>query len=226
MALAASPCGRGISLAGWGRYENDWVSEVAELRYKADITAGSLKVAESRVIADLLLRDSDRAMWKEAIGAENRLQTRSPVTATRLVSLIRPRLETMTPDLWALVRDGNQQEATHACLAAAVKRSRLLADFFELVLREQYQVFAERLTRQDWDVFVSDCQARDLQMKPWSDLTVARVRSSVFQILAQAGYVESTKNLRLQTVFVADSVVKYLKNHEEDGVLRCIQISA
>ncbi len=63
-------------------------------------------------------------------------------------------------------------------------------------------------------------------MKPWSDLTVARVRSSVFQILAQAGYVESTKNLRLQTVFVADSVVKYLKNHEEDGVLRCIQISA
>ena len=198
----------------------------APLKYRADLTAGSLKVAESRVIADLLLRDADRAAWKAAIETENRLQTRSPATAKRLVSLIRQRLETMTPDLWELVRDGNQQVATHACLAAAVKRSRLLADFFEVVLQEQYQVFAERVTKQHWEDFVADCQSRDPKMNEWSDLTITRLRSSVFQILAQAGYVESTKNLRLQTVFIADSVVKYLKNHEEDGVLRCIQISA
>ena len=31
----------------------------AALRYRADITAGSLKVAESRVIADLLLKQAD-----------------------------------------------------------------------------------------------------------------------------------------------------------------------
>jgi hypothetical protein len=31
------------------------------MRYKADITAGALKVAESRVIADLMLRGVDEA---------------------------------------------------------------------------------------------------------------------------------------------------------------------
>jgi hypothetical protein len=48
---------------------------VTEPRYKADLTAGPLKLPESRIIADLLL--------------------------------IRGRLETMGPDLWKMVRDGN-----------------------------------------------------------------------------------------------------------------------
>ena len=43
------------------------ITEVAEMRYKADITAGALKVPESRVIADLLLREVDAEGWKDAI---------------------------------------------------------------------------------------------------------------------------------------------------------------
>ena len=35
------------------------------LRYRADITAGSLKLPESRLIADLLLRQVDAEGWKE-----------------------------------------------------------------------------------------------------------------------------------------------------------------
>jgi hypothetical protein len=34
-------------------------AEVAEMRYKADIIAGALKLPESRIIADLLLRGAD-----------------------------------------------------------------------------------------------------------------------------------------------------------------------
>jgi hypothetical protein len=76
-----------------------------EHRYKADITAGALKLHESRVIADLLLRQVDAASWKHAIVTKNVLQARNPGTARRLTKLIRARLETMGPDLWALVRD-------------------------------------------------------------------------------------------------------------------------
>ncbi len=109
------------------------------MRYKADLTAGALKVAESRIIADLLLRGVDDAGWRRAIYDENVLQARSPKTAKRLRTLVRNRLETMTDALWRLVRDGTSDEATHACLAAAVKHSYLLGDFLDLVVREQYQ---------------------------------------------------------------------------------------
>ena len=37
---------------------------------------------------------------------------------------------TMRPDLWYLVRDGSKDTATHALLAAAIKHSPLLAEFW------------------------------------------------------------------------------------------------
>ena len=131
----------------------------------------------------------------------------------------------MTPELWKLVRDGSSTVATHACLAAAVKHSALLADFLGMVVKEQYRIFAERLTSQMWDDFVADCQNRDAESTGWRKSTVDRLRSSVFQILEQAGYIENTKTLRLQTVFIADEVVRFLKDNHEDRVLDCIQIT-
>jgi hypothetical protein len=63
------------------------------MRYRADITAGSLKVPESRIITDLLLQGVNETGWKEALYAQNVLQTRNPKTTKRLVLLLRGRLE-------------------------------------------------------------------------------------------------------------------------------------
>jgi Putative inner membrane protein (DUF1819) len=194
------------------------------MRYQADITAGALKVTESRRIADLLLQGTSETGWKEALYDQNILQTRHPATARRLALLLRGRLGLMDADLWKLVRDGSSLVATHACLAAAVKRSALLGDFLDLVLREQYQCYAEALSNKLWEEYIVDCQGRDPDMPRWSDSTIARLRSSVFQLLAQAGCVENTRTLRLQTVHIASQVLDYLMDHHEPYVLRCIQV--
>jgi hypothetical protein len=199
--------------------------EAAEMRYKADITAGALKLPESRIIADLLLRRVDAEHWKEEIERKNVLQTRNPATAKRLARLIRCRLETMGPDLWKLVRDGKGDVATHAVFAAAVKHSPLLGDFLRTVLGDQYRMFGEALSNKMWADYLEGCQERDPDMPLWNESTRRRLRSSVFQMLAQAGYLENTRNLKLRTVHVAEQVCRYLKaNHEED-VLRCIKVS-
>ena len=197
--------------------------------YSADLTAGSLKIAESRVVADLLLRGTESEGWKRAMLLENKLQSRTPATAKRLVRLIRNRLETMTPRLWMLIRDGHQIVATHACLAATIKQNRLVADFFELVLREQYRQFAVVLNRYLWNDFIDDCLIRhsvsvSTGRPVWTESTIRRMRSSMFQILEQAGYIENTKTLRLQNVHIAGEVVHYLQEHDESEVLRRIQL--
>lgn len=193
--------------------------------YKADITAGSLKVAESRVIADLLLKQADEDTWKAALGRDNMLLARSPATARRLTQLIRGRLETVGPDLWKLVRDGKGDVAIHAVFAAAVKHSQLLGDFLEIVVGEQYRLFSKSLTNSMWDDYLESCRERDPEMPQWNETTRRRLRSSVFQMLAQAGYIENTRSLKLQTVHVADQVLRYLKANKEDYVLRCIQVA-
>ena len=193
--------------------------------YRADLTAGSLKLPESRVIADLLLRGVDAREWRREIIERNVLQVRNPATARRLTRLIRGRLETMGPDLWTLVRTGSGPVAVQALLAAAVKHSDLLADFLVLVVGEQYRLFQPRLNPALFDSFLTGCRERDPQMPLWSETTCRRLRSSVFQILAQAGYLENTRTLRLQTVHLAPQVVQYLQLHHETAVLRCLQVA-
>lgn len=160
------------------------------MRYRADITAGSLagslKVAESRMIADLLLQGVDEKEWKNAILTQNILQARHPATSIRLARLIRSRLELMDAELWQLVRDGTSTVVSHALLAAAVKQSLLLGDFLDTVVREQYRLFHPTLSKQLWEEYLEDCRSRDPDMPQWNDSTKRRLRFSVFHVLAQA----------------------------------------
>lgn len=200
-------------------------AELTERHYGAELTAGSLKVPESRIIADLLLRGVAPVEWQETLYKQNALQTRNLETARRLGRLIRQRLELMNADLWRLVRDGSQTVATHACLAAAIKHSALLGDFLDLVVREQYRLFVSKLSPTLWEEYLNDCRGRDSVMPLWNDSTRGRLRSSVYQTLAQAGFLDSTRTLRLQPVHIASEVLGYLRDHREEYVLRCIQVS-
>jgi hypothetical protein len=201
------------------------MTKLAEMRYKADITAGALKLPESRLIADLLLRHVDAEGWKDAIVTKNVLQARNPATARRLTKLIRGRLETMGPELWTFVRDGKGNVANHAVFAAAVKHSPLLGDFLEIVVGEQYRLFYSVLSKKLWADYLEGCRERDSDMPQWNETTRRRLGSSVFQMLAQASYLENTRSLKLQTVHFAEPVLRYLKAHQEEYGLRCIQVA-
>src|SRR5437867_2164729 len=167
-----------------------------QTRYGAEMTAGGLKLRESRVVADLLLSGVDQDAWIAAIRDKNVLQARNRETAIRVGRLVRQRLETMDADLWKLVRDGNKAVATDALLAAAIKHSPLVGDFLDLVLREQFRLFAPKLTRAMWDEYLSGCRAREPEMPIWNESTRRRLRSSVFQSLAQAGFLNDTRALQ------------------------------
>jgi hypothetical protein len=195
------------------------------MRYRADITAGALKVRETRLIAGLLLKGLDEAQWRRAVVEENILQTRSVKTAERLCLLIRGRLSLMKEALWLMVRDGSKEVATHATFAAAVKHSALLADFMDLELREQYQLYSPKIPSHAWGKFVDECRGRDTEMPRWSDSTIDRLRSSVYQMLADAGYLKSSRSLELQSVHFSPEVEGYLVKNGEHYVLRCVSVS-
>jgi hypothetical protein len=196
----------------------------AERNYTADIVAGSLKMTQTRVIAGLLLDGVSGDSWKDAIEKHNVIQMRSTASAQRLASLIRRRLDTMNSELWRLIKDGPQQVATHAVLAATIKQSALVGDFLDLVVREQYRLFRPALDKRLWNSFIDGCRERDPAMPRWYDSTINRLRSSVFQILAQGGYIENTRSLMLRRNRIAPEVIDYLTKNQEAYVLRCIQV--
>ncbi len=197
---------------------------VCRTRYGAEITAGSLKVPESRIVADLLLMGVSDSSWHKAIVEDNVLQARSPRTAIRVARLIRQRLVLMGADLWRLVRDGSGSVANHALLAAAIKHSPLLGDFLDLVVREQFRVFNTTLPKKLFYEYLQDCRGRDPAMPQFTESTQRKLQTTIYRILIQAGYLSDARSVTLQQVHIAEPVLAYLKQNDEEYILRCIQV--
>ena len=176
-------------------------------------------------MADLLLQGVDGETWKQAIEERNILQMRSLKSARRISQLLRARLEPVGHELWKMARDAGREQATQAVFAGAVKNSRLLGDFMDMTMREQRMLFAKKLEPQMWNEYLAGCRGRDPDMPHWSDATVARLRSAVFSMLAEVGYIKDTRTLLLQNVFVDAQLVHCLQERGETYVLRCMQVA-
>ena len=192
--------------------------------YTATITSASLRLRESRQIADLLLRGVKGDEWREEIVDRNALQIDSAGTRARIASLLRARLEPLGEGLWSIVRDGGREQATQAVFAGAIKDSRLLGDFMDIAIREQRTLYAQKLEHHMWNDYIAGCRGRDPDMPHWSDSTVARLRSAVFSMLSEAGYLENTRSLRLQNVFIDEQLASYLRDRDEAYVVRCMEV--
>ena len=193
--------------------------------YTATITSATLRLRESRIIADLLLQEVSDEAWKEAIMKQNVLQMGSVVSIKRISRLLRARLEPLGEGLWKMVRDGGRTLATQAAFASAIKNSRLLGDFMDITMREQRALFAKNLEYRNWNEYIAGCRGRDPDMPHWSEATVARLRSAVFSMLAEAGYLQDTRSLHLQNVFVDTMLAGYLRDKGETYVLRCMEVT-
>ncbi|MCJ7602407.1 MAG: DUF1819 family protein [Desulfobulbaceae bacterium] len=197
--------------------------EIEQRLYNGEIVAGSLLIPESRQIATLLLQGASEEDWHQAIIIHNILQKRSPASAKRQAKLIRKRLCLMTPEHWALVKDGTAEVATCALLAAAVKHSRLLGDFMGNVCRQHWLTYNRSLSNKDWREFLEICSQVDQVVGEWTAMTTSKLRQVVYRILAEAGYVDSTRKLNLQPVSIVPEVRQYLTNHSEKYILQCME---
>lgn len=192
-------------------------------KYNGDIVGGSLLVAESRKIAQLLLEDVSGDEWNKAIVIDNILQERSPAAAKRHARLIKKRLQKMTGELWNIVATGSSETATQALVAATIKDSFLLGDFLLNVIQQRWKMFERKLYKTDWNNYIEMCAQVDPGILEWSETTRKKTRQVVLRILAEAGYVDSTKTLNLQPVIINPEIEAYLRSHDENYVLQCIK---
>ena len=188
--------------------------------YNAEISAGSLMLPESRRVARLLLSHPSKEQWADALRLDNILQKKSPATAGRQARLIRNRLDTLEDEAWIMIDDGSQEVATQMLLAAAIKHSKILADF----LGDVYAGHLRRLEQQispakDWEAFLAECIQRDPETAAFSDTTTAKMLQVILRILAEAKFLDSTRSLRLTPPHLHPEVVSYLKRHGETAVL-------
>lgn len=193
--------------------------------YDSDLLGGSIQVRESRVIADLLLQNITTDEWQKAIGEDNLLQKRTLASAKRNAKTIRSRLELLEPEFWRAIRDGDDELTTQAAFCAVLERNLLLVEFMEHVLRDAYLTHQEKLEMYQWTEFVEECGNRDPRIYDLKESSIKKMGQIVFRMLAEVGYIEKTRNLKLQKLLIRPEIKVLLENTSRQRLLACMDIT-
>ena len=196
-----------------------------QFHYDSDLIGGSLMVRESRIIADLLLQQATAEQWQQAIQLENVLQKRTAASAQRNATAIRKRLERLEPDFWKALRDGDDELATQVAFCGALERNLLLLEFMETVMRDAYISQAQYLDSYIWSDFLDERSQRDPDICDWKESSKKKMGQVVFRMLAEAGYLKSTRKLELQRVIVRAELRSLLEEHYKQRIKRSMEVS-
>lgn len=177
--------------------------------YNAEISAGSMMLPESRRIARLMLDSPSHEHWLHALKVENILQ-KSPTTALRQAQLIRNRLKTIAEEGWQLIVDGNSELASQILFIAALRHSRLLADFLRDVYHQDLRRMAKSITPRQWEDFLSDCENRDNQVADWAVSTRKKLFQVIVRILVEAKYLDSSRTMNLTPPMLHPQTIAFL----------------
>ncbi|MGB4857783.1 MAG: DUF1819 family protein [Dokdonella sp.] len=195
-------------------------------RYQADLSAGSLMLPESRIVAGLMIASTNPENWDQAIRSDNVLQKSSPATAIRQARLIRLRLESIDASVWSSIRDGDKEMATQLLFAAALKHSELLKDFLREVVADHVRRLEHSLSITAWEPFLHDCAARDPAVATWTESTRKKLLQVIIRILAEAKYLESTRSLRLLPPHLHPAVRQSLSAAGEEQLVPTMELRA
>ena len=191
--------------------------------YNAEISAGSLLVTESRRIATLMLGKPTDAQWDFAIKEENILQ-KKPATAYRQARLLRNRLSTLDDAGLTLVAEDGGELCRQILMAASIRHSLLIADFMRDVYFADLRKLERTLSHRQWESFLIECEHRDDAVRRWSATTRKKLFQVTVRILAEAGYLESTRNLGLTPPMLHPKTKTYLRQLDSE-TLACMEIS-
>jgi hypothetical protein len=192
--------------------------------YNGDLNGGSLMVRESRIIADLLLKNATDEEWKQRIQENNELQKRTPATAKRYSKAIRSRLERLEPEFWLALRDGDDELATQVGFVSVLKRNLLLLEFMEHVVKDAFDAHESALKPYQWLDFLDDCGNKDPKVHAWEESTKKKMGTVVFRILSEVGYLENARTKRLQNVLIRPEIKDMLKSTHKKRLLTSMDI--
>lgn len=192
-------------------------------RYLGDLIGGSLMIRESQIIADLLLKNPTPDEWNEAIAVDNILQKPSAASAKRNASTVRKRLDGLNDEYLQKLAYSGAEEATQLMFAATLINSPLLADFMRIVVTDAKRMYRESLNVDDWAHFWEERTRLYPALADMSEASTYRIAQVAFKVIADAGYIDSTKHKKLMNVYVSPDVRELLSDMQRDDILRAME---
>jgi hypothetical protein len=178
--------------------------------YVGDINGGSLMLNDSLILAEYLLQEPDKPQWKHLIVDQNVLQRKSPNTALRAAATVRKRLSPLGHDFLKDILNLPERAYVQLLMVALLVQSPIMADFMRNVLAEARRVYKAELSHTAWQDFIDDRCRSWPELNDYSEETYKKIGKNVIRALAEADYLDSSRNKRIQAVYVLPETKNWL----------------
>lgn len=192
--------------------------------YLGDLIGGSLMLRESQLIAELLLKKPSNEEWLDAIVNQNILQKRSDASAKRNATTIKKRLENLNEEYLEKLAFGSAELSSQLMFAATLINCTMLADFMRNVVIDAKRMFRESLDSSDWESFWEDRSRLFPEFAKMTDSSTYKIAQVAFKLLADAGYIESTRNKKLQNFYILPEVKSLLAQINRDDIIAAMEV--
>lgn len=156
-------------------------------RYLLSFTTGNLMAREAIIAVPLYLETRDWMLVRKRMRADNLLQTRTATSGLKLVLEVTKRLAMLSDSELEMLHDSSPSERGHFMWVAACRRYVFIGDFAEEVVRERFLLLTPTLSYEDFDSFVRGKALWHPELTEVKDSTMQKLRSTVFQMLTEAG---------------------------------------
>jgi hypothetical protein len=187
--------------------------------YLGDLIGGSLMTRESQIVAELLLKKPSDEEWIDAIVNQNVLQKRSDESAKRNAGTVKKRLQGLSDDFLEQVAFGSTELSTQLMFAATLINSTILADFMRNVFVDAKRMYREKIDRTDWESFWEERTRLFPEFAQMTESSTYKIAQVAFKVLTDAGYLETTRNKKLQNVYLLPEVRALLTEMNRDDII-------
>lgn len=192
--------------------------------YLGDLIGASLLIAESRIIAESLLKKLSEDEWKSLIIEQNILQKKSHQTSIRYARTIRLRIEDLGEEFMVELLVASERAYVQMLMMSLLINSPVVADFMQLTLAEARRTYKPSLTADAWSEFYDMRVRAYAELGGFSDSTVKKMGNNAIKALVDSGYLSDSRTKKIQPVYLMPEVKDWLiRLNREDliDVMEC-----
>lgn len=194
------------------------------MNYKGDLLGGPLLTSESKVIAELLLKELSDKDFRYTIEVENVLQKRSIASTKRNTTAIKKRLLALGTDFIELLVYADSELASQVCMAGVIKQNRLLGDYMLYIVSDHFKLGRDILEKHTWYSFVDEVKQINSEDISFSESSTKKMAQVVCLILSDSGFLEDTKSKKIQKMYLRPELRILLEKNNEKYILACLEI--
>ena len=182
-------------------------------QYNGALTREQFLFREMRIVARLYREGLSPEEITERIYQENLFQypTEREIKGKCRTALKRLNCIAHSPALVELLAEGALQEAKWAALTAMMAQNALVAEFMTDVVGEKFRGLDRSLTAKDFYLFYETICQKDPGAARWSPATVKKIKSVLWNLLRENGYLERPGSETLCPVLISEEFEQALR---------------